>query len=197
MNDSTAKRALHALARNHPQYRSGVFLSSETLLAWAATFPDEKLLWMRNVGIKTVAWIRANQPHARLGECRVCGGTGIAVVDGSYHAPCTTCGGSGEALDHCERELDPSREVMGLPDAPAWLILHRIRDQGFRYALDAIDEVRLRTPIQEVSMIDISLIEPAPATPWEDGFRQGWRAAREAVERKLTASLNAEAERLR
>jgi len=70
--DPAEKRALLALYRNHPstpadtRYTRRAYRAAteqrEMLLAWAATQPDYRLLYCRNLGPKALAWIRANQP---------------------------------------------------------------------------------------------------------------------------------------
>lgn len=69
-------------------------------------------------------------------------------------------------------EAGDAKEAAGLErDAPLWLLLEHMRQQGYRYALMAIDEVQLH-------------LAGGEDEGWADGFRQGWRAAREAVERR-------------
>ena len=79
------------------------------------------------------------------------------------------------ARAEAESELDPAREVMGLTkDAPAWVVLDRQSRQAYGYALSAIDAVALA---------DSPDMDQDCFASWEDGFLQGHRAAREAVER--------------
>ena len=62
------RRALLALFRNHPETGPGdrynwkasaeARRQREMLLDWAATKPDEELLWCRNLGPVALRWIR-------------------------------------------------------------------------------------------------------------------------------------------
>ena len=63
--DTLPSRALCALHNNHPAYRrkwpASDYVDEErdALLTWAATLSDRQILRFRNVGVKSVAWIRA------------------------------------------------------------------------------------------------------------------------------------------
>lgn len=69
--DPLERRVLLALYRNHPDTAPGerynwkatseAHRNRDMLLAWAATQPDNELLWCRNLGPVSLAWIRANQ----------------------------------------------------------------------------------------------------------------------------------------
>ena len=74
MSEPAEARALNALWRNHPltpvkdrwgERAHGLAKQNRAmLLAWAAEQPDYRLRDCRNIGITTLAWIRANQPSA-------------------------------------------------------------------------------------------------------------------------------------
>ena len=68
MAGNVERRALLALFRNHPatgpgdrynwKARAEASRQREMLLGWAATLPDETLLYMRNIGPVALRWIR-------------------------------------------------------------------------------------------------------------------------------------------
>lgn len=93
--DPLEARALLALYRNHPDTlpdqrygwdaRHRARALRGTLLSWAATLPDYRLLDCRNLGVTTLAWIRANEPTGYMAV--VTYGTGGNYIDSGHGAP--------------------------------------------------------------------------------------------------------------
>jgi len=86
------RRALLSLFRNHPstgpgdrynwKARAEARRQREMLLDWAATLPDEELLYMRNLGPVALRWIRKQRGHSPARH----------VHDGEWCAACVEHG---------------------------------------------------------------------------------------------------------
>lgn len=95
MSTYVERRSLIALFRNHPEttrnerYGWGTpalaAARREMLLQWAATLSDWQLLSMRNLGPKSLAWIREMTEHLHRFElqnvCETCGHREAASLD--------------------------------------------------------------------------------------------------------------------
>ena len=112
--DPLETRALVALYRNHPdtspneRYRWDSRRRARalrgTLLSWAATLPDYRLLDCRNLGKTSLAWIRANEPTGYM----------AAVTDGTGYVPGMVYGTGGNVLAPEPIYIDRLREAVDL-----------------------------------------------------------------------------------
>lgn len=153
----TEKRALLALYRNHPDTKSGdrynrVALANararrDVLLAWAASQPDEQLLFCRNLGPVALAWVRANQGGSDLDALRA-------------------------AVLHAARDVNglwfPDEDGDGDNDLTFWGPEAGEALRDLRVAIDALDAAEDDMPVRTVTT-PLDVVEAAQEVLAADG----------------------------
>lgn len=145
-------RALKALWRNHPETapearyrvsaRSLIYEHRGRLLAWAAAQSDSRLLSCRNIGAKTLSWIRANTPtisseRTTLRDRLASLTDGLAR--GPFHPIYTYAVGGGRVFDSLENEAGDASFPDGEDIAAVFNALPALLDvlDAARAAVDA------------------------------------------------------------
>ena len=160
--DPLETRALVALYRNHPdtspdaRYRWDSRRRARalrgTLLSWAATLPDYRLLDCRNLGKTSLAWIRANEPTGYMaavtyGTGYVPGmvyGTGGNYIDSGHGSPTLDVADLTRLIDDALEEWSV-RSNPEPSDQVAVYLARRISENVVCLAIDVLDDKPIRT----------------------------------------------------